>query len=288
MIIDCHYHLNKTILPIEDLIRQMDKAGVEKIVLMASMCDQLPPVKEYLLKMNRFLLTHSSLRWLGRKFTDNFTDGDFRILGTAVKIEQDPDNKPVFEAIESYPDKFLGWIFVNPKGKLNQVEEFNKYKNNPHAIGVKAHPFWHRFAPIDLLPVAQQISSLDKPMLLHLGFNDHGNYDALLQAVPDLKLILAHTAFPYYSKTWKVIKNNPNIFVDLSQTLYVDEKITKYVVKILGADRCLFGTDGPGSPGAQGAFDLGLIKRRIEKLFPEENVRAKLLGENLQNLTGIP
>jgi predicted TIM-barrel fold metal-dependent hydrolase len=286
MIIDCHYHLNKTILPIEDLIKQMDRAKVDKVALMASMCGQLPSVKEYLVKMNRFLLTHSSLRRLGKKFTNNFKDGDFHILGTAVKIEQDPDNKPVFEAIESYPDKFLGWIFVNPKGTINQVEEFNKWKSNSHAIGVKAHPFWHRFAPIDLLPVAKQVSSMGKLMLLHVGFNDHGNIDALLQAVPDLKLILAHAAFPYYSKTWNAIKNNyPNVFVDLSQTIYVDETITKQAVKILGPERCVFGTDGPyGSPGPQDEFDLGLIKRRIEKLFPEENVRTKLLGDNLQNL----
>lgn len=285
MIIDCHYHLNKTILPIEALIKQMDKAGVERVVLMANMCDQLPSVKESLLKMNRFLLTHRIFRWLGKKLSNNFKGGDFLILGTPVKIDQDPDNKPVFEAIENYPDKFLGWIFVNPRGKLNQMEEFNKWKSNPHAIGIKAHPFWHRFAPIDLLPVAKEISSMGKPMLLHVGFNDHGNIDALLQAVPNLKLILAHTAFPYYSKTWKAIKNNPNVFVDLSQTVYVDEKITKKAVKMLGPDRCLFGTDGPyGSPGDQGEFDLGLIKRRIEKLFPEESVRRKILGENLQNL----
>lgn len=289
MIIDCHYHLNEDILPIEDLLKQMDKAEMDKIVLMASMCGPLPHIKETLLKLNRFFLTHSLFRWLGRKVTENFTpDGDFSILGTIVKIEQDPDNQPVFDAIENYPDKFLGWIFVNPRGKNNQVQEFNKWKDYPSAIGVKAHPFWHRFAPIDLLPVAEQVASLGKPMLLHLGFKDHGNFDALLQAAPDLKLILAHAAFPYYSKTWKAIKDKPNIYVDLSQTLYVDEKITRHAVKVLGADRCLFGTDGPyGSPGAQGEFDLGVIKRRIEKIFPDKSVQAKLLGENFQNLISI-
>lgn len=286
MIIDCHYHLNESMLSIEDLLKQMDEAGVDKIALMASMCGPLPHVKETLLKFNRFLLTHSSVRWLGRKVTEHFTpEGDFSILGSIVKIEQDPDNQPVFDAIESYPDKFLGWIFVNPRGKKDQMQEFNKWKDHPNAIGVKAHPFWHRFAPIELLPVAEQVASMGKPMLLHLGFKDHGDFNALLKAVPDLKLIFAHAAFPYYSKTWKAIKENPNVFVDLSQTLYVDEKITQKVVKFLGADRCLFGTDGPyGSPGSQGEFDLGLIKRRIERLFPDEKVQTKLLGENFQNL----
>ena len=286
MIIDCHYHLNENILPIENLLKQMDEASVDRIVLMASMCDQLPHVKETLLKLNRFLLTHRAFRWLGKKFTENFTpEGDFRILGTSVKIEQDPDNQPVFDAIENHPNKFLGWIFVNPRGENNQMQEFNKWKDYPSAIGVKAHPFWHRFAPIELLPVAEQVASMGKPMLLHLGFKDHGDFDALLKAVPDLKLIFAHAAFPYYSKTWKAIKENPNVLVDLSQTLYVDEKITRHVVKLLGADRCLFGTDGPyGSPGSQGEFDLGLIKRRIERLVPDEKIQAKLLGENFQDL----
>ncbi len=285
MIVDCHYHLNESLLSVEELLKKMDESGVDKITLMANMCSPLPNVKESLLKLNRFFLTHRTLRWLGRKFTENFTpEGDFRILKKNVKIERDPNNQPVFDSVKNYPNKFWGWIFINPKGN-DQLQEFNKWKDLPGAIGVKAHPFWHRFYPIELLPVAKQVAALGKPMLLHLGFRDYGDYNALLKEVPNLKLILAHTAFPYYSKIWKSIKDKPNVFVDLSQTMYVDGTTTRRVVKFLGADKCLFGTDGPfGSLGSEGKFDLGLIKRRIEKLFPDKNVQAKVLGENFLNL----
>ncbi len=286
MIIDSHFHLDQGLLPVELLLKNMTEAGVDKIALIASLCSPIPNVKEMLLKVNRFLLTNSLFRGLGRKVMDNFTpEGDFRILKSIVKVYKDPDNQPVFDAIKAHPGKFLGWIFVNPRGTQDQLQEFRKWKDVPGAIGVKAHPFWHRFNPVELVPVAQQVAAWGKPMLLHLGFTEHGNYDALLKEVPDLKLVLAHAAFPYYAQTWKTIKDKPNILVDVSQTMYVNANITRKVVNLLGPDRCLFGTDGPfGSFGPAGSFDLGVISGRIRKLFPDPQVQTKILGESFQNI----
>jgi hypothetical protein len=42
---------------------------------------------------------------------------------------------------------------------------------------------------------------MGKPLLIHAGFDAHGDYDALLQKAPDLKLILAHAGFPLYFDT---------------------------------------------------------------------------------------
>lgn len=264
----------------------MYAAGVDKIALMANPCGPVPEVKEMLLKLNRFFLTHGVFRGLARKLMNNFTaEGDVLVLKNAIKIIKDPDNQPVFEAVKAHPGKFLGWIFVNPRGIKDQLQEFRMWKDVPGAIGVKAHPFWHQFAPIELLPVAQELVKLGKPLLVHLGFNNNGNFEALLKEVPDLKLVMAHAGFPCYSQTWNAIKNKPNVFVDLSQTLYVNATTTRKIVNTLGPDRCLFGSDGPwGSIGTGGDFDLGVIKRRIEKLFTDEKIRAKLLGENFQKL----
>jgi predicted TIM-barrel fold metal-dependent hydrolase len=289
MIIDSHYHLTEWMVSTEDLLVKMDKEGIDKIALMGCMCGPIPPVKPSLEKFGRSLLTHSAFRGLGHSLFDKFTpEGDWILPGGTVNILRDPDNQSVFDTIELHPDKFLGWIFVNPKGSNDQLQEYTKWADSAGFIGVKAHPFWHQFAPIDLLPVAEQVAARGKPLLLHLGFNKNGDYRALLKAVPELKLILAHTAFPYYSTIWKQIKDLPNVFVDLSQTSYVDESITRQAVRFLGADKCLFGTDGPvGSVAPDGGFDLGLIKRRITKLFPDETVRAKLLGDNFSKLVNL-
>ena len=41
-----------------------------------------------------------------------------------------------------------------------------------------------------------------------------------------------------------------------------------------------------GFPAADGKFDYGLLKRRIERLFPDPGMRL-LLGENFAALAGI-
>jgi len=290
MIIDCHYHLRREILPIDQLLAQMEAEGVDQIALIAEdMGSHLPPISPKFEAIGRFILTHRIFNGLSPKMYSRFTpDGDYTTPRGVLKIIQDPDNEPVFSAIINYPKKFLGWIYVNPNGQNDLMQEFNKWVDSPGVVGVKAHPFNHRFPPIDLLPVAEQISALGKPMLLHLGFGSHGDYRALLKAVPELKLILAHAGFPKYAKFWKDIKSLPNVFVDLSQTSIVDEKITRDVVKYLGVDRCLFGTDGPfGSKGQNGQFDLGCIKRRIIKLFPDKSDQEKLMGENFLKLINL-
>jgi uncharacterized protein len=68
----------------------------------------------------------------------------------------------------------------------------------------------------------------------------------------------------------------------------VDETVQRHAVEYLGADRCLFGTDGPSGPAADdGMFDNGLITRRIESLYQDKSVQWRLFGENFQELTGV-
>ena len=95
----------------------------------------------------------------------------------------------IFQAIDNNPNRFLGWVFVNPRGEKDQVQELDNWKNHPGFIGVKAHPFWHRYEPIELLPVAEQLSKNGKPLLIHAGYGSHGNYDILLKKLPLLILV---------------------------------------------------------------------------------------------------
>jgi hypothetical protein len=59
-------------------------------------------------------------------------------------------------------------------------------------------------------------------------------------------------------------------------------------VGCLGPDRLFFGTDGPyGFHGPDGRYDYGFIKRRIERMFPDRGVQARLLGENFAEVAGL-
>jgi len=289
MIIDCHYHLEERVVTVDRLMNEMNKAGVDKVALMGSIIGPFAEPPQLLIGALQILLEHSFSRKLGKLFINNFTDrGEIIILGKPYPLETDPDNEKVFNTVKKYPDKFLGWIFVNPRGGKNQVEEFEKYKNEKGFIGVKAHPFWHRFPPVELAPVAERLAKTGKPLLIHAGFGENGNFEALLRKVPDIKLILAHAGFPEYSDTWKKIKPLKNVYLDLSQTSYTSENSTRQAVEMFGADRLFFGTDGPfGFHSADHQYDYGFIMRRIENIFADIKIRRKLLGESFANVAGL-
>lgn len=289
MIIDCHYHLERKLLTDDELLKKMDECEVGKVALMGVINEPIPKPPEFLLKILRFTLTHSSFRFLAKVLAANFTsEGDIKLPTGIFHLYPNPKNEPIFQAVADNPDRFLGWVFVNPQGGTDQIQELNKWKDKPGFIGVKAHPFWHRYQPVELLPVAVQLAKMEKPLLIHAGFDTHGDYDVLLQKVPDLKLILAHAGFPLYSDTWNKIKNNKNVYVDLSQTSYLNDRTTWQAIEYLGVERCLFGTDGPyGVHGDDDLFDYSFIKRRIERLFTDKEIQKKLLGENFLELIHI-
>ncbi len=288
MIIDSHFHYDERMLTADELLAKMASAGVDRTALMACLCDPIPVTPHLAVWLLQFTLTRRALRGLGRTLSANFTDGSIKILNGVYRIYPDPDNEPVFALARRHPGKFLGWLFVNPRGKHDPVKEIDRWKKSPGFIGIKAHPFWHRYPPVALVPAAEQAARLKKPLLIHAGFDDHGKFIDLVDRVPGLTLILAHAAFPCYSDSWELIRQRPSICVDLSAAAYVGEKIMKDVVAYLGADRCLFGTDGPYGPrAADGKFDYSYIKQRIERLFPDEKTRRMILGENFTRIAGI-
>lgn len=289
MVIDCHYHLEERVLDKAGLLQAMDRSGVRKAALMGSMIAPFPEPARPLLRILQAILENRRLRKAGKLLIANFTpEGEVKILGKPFRIVTDPDNRAVFDAVRTHPERFLGWVFVNPRGRSDQDAELRKYQDEPGFIGVKAHPFWHHFMPIELLPVARMLAETGKPLLIHCGFGEEGNYRALLERVPELKLILAHTGFPEYSDTWRDVLPRKNVYLDLSQTSYVSEKATRESVGYLGPDRLLFGTDGPyGFHDREGRYDYGFIKRRIERIFPDKGVCRRLLGENFAELVGV-
>jgi len=289
MVIDCHYHWDERILPQDAMFKKINDSGIDKVALMGIICDPFPEPAPFLVGVLQLLLADRATRPIGRALSAQFTlQGDIKILGKGYRIYPDPDNAPVFKAVTEHPSRFLGWVFVNPRGKNDPIRELEKWQAAPGFIGVKAHPFWHRYAPVELAGVAEKAAALKKPLILHAGFGTHGDFKSLLDKVPDLKLILAHAAFPEYGDTWKVIKPMKNVYVDLSQTSYVSERATRDVVAYLGVERCLYGTDGPfGFHGGDGLFDYDFLKNRLKRIFPDKGVQERLLSQNFMELAGI-
>ena len=92
-------------------------------------------------------------------------------------------------------------------------------------------------------------------------------------------IIFSHAGFPLYDEIWPIIKRSPRIFVDLSSH-HVDKRIVKKVVRYLGVDHCLFGTDDP-----YGNINAGIwIQNWIEMLDITKKQKDKIFSGNFQSI----
>ena len=126
MIIDCHYHPEEALLSAEELLEKMDASGVDKVALMGVQIGPFPEPSRPLVHLLQFLLTNRPLRMLGRRLISDFTAEGIRISGRELPIIRDPDNDHVFGLVNRFPDRFLGWVFVNPRGERDPIAEFEQ------------------------------------------------------------------------------------------------------------------------------------------------------------------
>ena len=119
------------------------------------------------------------------------------------------------------------------------------------------------------------------PLLIHLGCRARsGDYRRLPEKYPDLKVIYAHAGIPYFGRLWSFVKGRRNVYVVLS-SLYLNREYVRNAADFLGAEKCLYGTDGPyGHQGPGEDYDYGMIKGWMEALPLPERQLARVLGEN--------
>ena len=60
MVIDCHYHLEESVLARDELLAEMDRAGIDKIALMGSMIAPFPEPPRFLLRLLQVFLEKRS------------------------------------------------------------------------------------------------------------------------------------------------------------------------------------------------------------------------------------
>jgi len=194
-------------------------------------------------------------------------------------IVQRPDNAGIARMVERFPDQLLGWIFINPL-LPDAMDELERWKDTPGMIGVKIHPFWHRFPIEKVEAVGRRTEELGLPLLVHLGFDASGNYQWLIDTFPRLKIIIAHLGVPFYKSLWPEVIRNPNVHLDISSTYHVDEGMVRRAVKEVGAHKCLFGTDSPYAH----ADAVEQIKKWVQDLPVPDADKEKIFSTNFLEL----
>lgn len=286
MIIDSHAHFEPRMLDLDRVVAKMDAAGVDRVALIPSMNDPLPETPEHLLAAMRALMQSRFGRPLAEVVhrATLTREGNLRLGRRVYSIYRRPDNASVAAAVERYPSRFWGWIFLNPTAGGAVLDELERWRSVPGMIGVKLHPHWHDYRTDRLDPLLARAEELKMPVLIHLGFGKRGDYRAIAARFPELTVIAAHAGFPFYQDLWAHARECPNLHVDLSSP-YIDERLARAAVAAMGPERCLYGTDAPyGFHEADGSYDYGEIRRWVERMPVPTAGRERIFGENFRGI----
>lgn len=281
-VVDVHAHYEPRMLAVPAMLAQMDARGIRQVALIPCMNDPLPETPARLLAVVRRLM-RSPCHPLARVIAEaTITDGgDLRLGGKVHAIYPRPDNASVAEVVRAHPDRFLGWIFLNPRAAVG-LDELERWRGVAGMIGVKLHPHWHGWPLVDAIPIARRCEELGLPVLLHLGFGDRGDWRVLTAAAPRLRLIFAHAGIPHYDRIWGAIRADRHLALDVSSP-YLDEALVRDAVAAVGPERVLYGTDAPyGFHDPDGGYDYGAIRGWVERLrLPARDIDRVLSGNAL-------
>jgi hypothetical protein len=286
VIIDSHAHLDPRILDVDAMVRKMDAAGVDRVALIPAMNDPLPETPERLLALMRRLSGHRAGRVIVEATHRALLtpEGDLRLSGQVVSLYARPDNEAVARVTAARPDRFFGWIFLNPRNNPSVLDELERWRGVPGMIGIKLHPHWHDYRTAILGPILRRAEELRLPVLIHLGFRSRGDFRGICDAHPKLVVISAHAGFPFYRDLWAYKGAYPNLHVDLSSP-YIDERLARAAVEAMGPERCLYGTDAPyGFHGGDGSYDYGRIRGWVERMPVSLAMRERMLGATFLEL----
>ena len=178
-----------------------------------------------------------------------------------------PDpNDYVAEAVDSYPDVFIGFCSVDPRKGKAAVEELERSVLSLGLRGLKLHPIHQAFFPDDpaFIPLFAKAEELGIPVLMHSGYAAAGanapggggfelaysrpipHVDSLAARHPGLTIIMAHPAWPWIQEQVAVALHKSNVFIDLSgwAPRYIPKELISEASGRL-RKKILFGSDYP-------------------------------------------
>lgn len=159
-------------------------------------------------------------------------------------------NNMVIEAIEKYPDRFLGYATVNPNyGTAEIANELERCFRFPGMKGIKLHPSMHG-RPIDYKNYHTAYSFAQErkcPVLIHVwGDGAVSIIDKLAKQYPEAIFIMGHAGadFSAMELAIEVVNKHANVYVDLALSRIYEGNVEWFVSEI-GSKKLLYGSDLP-------------------------------------------
>lgn len=187
-------------------------------------------------------------------------------------------NARVIEAARANPARIIPFCRVDP---AVGAEAAMLEAHAAGARGLKLHPVAQRFAPEgdECVATVRRATDLGWPVLFHAGFGARAlgpAFTALLQQVPDARLILAHGGRGDHRALAALAAAYPDVLFDTSIAALPD-------LVALAPERIVFGSDRPYGDHAQALHLVGAAARVAGW---DAMAMRGVMGGNLMRLIG--
>jgi predicted TIM-barrel fold metal-dependent hydrolase len=193
------------------------------------------------------------------------------------------ENDQVLKAIARWPDRTLGFVYLNPNQLEFSLQEFDRCVRDGPMVGVK---LWvaRRCNSAELDPIVARAAAVQAPILQHTWFNLKGNLPGestprdlaeLALRHPKATFIDAHTGGDWELGI-RAIRRATNLSTCVAG-FDPTAGVVEMAVRELGAERVIFGSDAAGRSFAS------QLSKVLGAEIPEA-ARKLILGENLRRL----
>jgi predicted TIM-barrel fold metal-dependent hydrolase len=207
---------------VERLVNEMDKAGIDKTVILA-------------------------------------LDYEFLFRGD-VSFQRYNDR--VAEMVDQFPDRLIGFAGIDPRRGEKALVELERCTEELGLDGVKLWPLTGFYPDDkNFYPFYNLVEEKNIPILCHTGSGPPNTYlkycrpayvDTIAIDFPRMKIIMAHLGDPWISEALTVAGKNPNVYTDISAW----QPILKFAPLVFfqtllqakmtcGLNKILLGTDWP-------------------------------------------
>jgi uncharacterized protein len=192
----------------------------------------------------------------------------------------DGNDEVTARAVAKYPDKFVGFACIDPRMPdcmdllVHAIEDL-KLK------GVKFGPIYNGVSLLDprMEPIYAYLQKNNLPLTMHMGTTfgrnapiDEGrplNVDTIALRYPDLKMIMAHMAHPWYEECIVVARKQPNVYAEVSALHYRPWQFYNILIcaqeyTIHNRNKIFWGTDFPFTTVRASIDGLRSVNRQVE------------------------
>ena len=270
MIIDGHAHASGPFLRAEGIVKALDEAGVDRVVLVSGEADS---EKTYSLpRIARRFPNTDVVAW-----TNRLTRGVIALTGGARHIA--PGNEHVYRLSQELPDRVIPFHWVS-LSRLVDLGELERLYDERSFRGLKIHQCWERFRvrSENFETVMSWAERKGLPVFIHL-YDRRGVRELIdyLRHHAKAKVIVGHL-FGLDDYIASGLRSEGVVFDISTHELVSAQRILK-AIEHFGVHRVVMGSDTPYAREA-----LRLAVERVRCLPLSDPEKDSILGGNLRRL----